>query len=137
MTCVCRATPDKTKDITGRAPIVHTESFNSRASMDSRRMPRSSVNHTTFERPPPSEEEEAKFEEVGLNDDKDKQQPKKRSFMSRFGDSSTNESQGDGKHHFNILSSRKRGQSGSGAELNSMGKGDSRPSSKGQPEVVR
>lgn len=108
-----------------------------RASLDSRTFqsfqssPRKSTN---LQRPapvpihPPMREEEADFEDVGLNDDPKPTQapaPKKRGFLSRLTDSS-NDSQAapgatpgqqENKWHFG---GRKRGQSGQGAELGSM-----------------
>ncbi|EXJ85905.1 hypothetical protein A1O1_06274 [Capronia coronata CBS 617.96] len=121
-------------DISGRSPIVLTDSFNSRTSLDSRpstRFPtRSTLNSTTFEKPTAEEEG---FEDVKLNEEP-KQQPKKKSFLSRFGDSSSDAApvKEDGKHHFHLLPGRRRGQSGTGSELGEI----SRPESSGKAEVT-
>lgn len=78
--------------------------------------------------------EEGTFEDVKLNEEA-KQQPKKKSFLSRFGDSSgdvgTIKEEG-GKHHFHLIPGRKRGQSGTGNELGDM----ARPQSNGNAEVT-
>jgi hypothetical protein len=111
-----------------------------RASLDSRTFqpsfqpsPRKSTN---LQRPPPvplapAMREEEGFEDVGLNDDpkpspQQAPPPKKRGFLSRLTDSSNNDQATpgattpgqDSKWHFG--GSRKRGQSGQGAELGSM-----------------
>ena len=64
--------------------------------------------------------EEEAFEEVGLNDEK----PKKKGFLSRFGDSS-NDAQSSGSKSSTSsfgfhIPGRKRGQSGGGSELASV-----------------
>lgn len=105
-------------DISGRSPIVHADSYTSRTSLDSRRsglLPRSSLQCDTLTRPPRLESEAEGFEEVKLQDESINK-PKKKSFLSRFGET-PEESNGDGKHHFSLLSGRKRGQSGTGSEL--------------------
>ena len=63
--------------------------------------------------------EEEAFEEVGLNDEV---KPKKKGFLSRFGDS-TNDAQSpkSSTSSFNFhIPGRKRGQSGVGAELGAV-----------------
>lgn len=87
------------------------------------------MNENTFQQPP---EHEA-FEDVKLNEDQaNKQQPKKKGFLSRLTESDTTNASADGKsHHFHIPG-RKRGQSGTGNELGDI----NRPSSKGKAEVV-
>lgn len=105
------------KDVSGRSPILQNDSFNSRTSLDSRsfHLPRASLNGNTFERPTPTRDES--FDDVKLTDDTTKNQPKKKSFLSRFSETApdgTSETK-DGKHHFHF--GRKRGQSGSGSEL--------------------
>lgn len=65
--------------------------------------------------------EEEAFEEVGLNDEA---KPKKKGFLSRFGDSN-NDAQPPGPKSstssFNFhIPGRKRGQSGGGSELASV-----------------
>ncbi|KIW95342.1 uncharacterized protein Z519_03926 [Cladophialophora bantiana CBS 173.52] len=128
-------------DISGRSPILQTDSFTSRTSLDSRpatRFPtRSTLSSTTFERP--TAEEDPIFEDVKLNDEANKQQePKKKSFLSRFGDSNgetittTAATKEEGKHHFHFLPGRKRGQSGTGNELGDI----PRPQSRGNAEVI-
>lgn len=101
------------------------------------RMPRQRL----FERDPPTAVEEGDgegFEEVGLNDDINRQtlppqqapvppQPKKRGFFAKFSDH-TQENGGVSplaspsptSSRFSILPGRKRGQSGQGAELGHM-----------------
>jgi hypothetical protein len=122
------------QDISGRSPVLPGESFPSRGSLDSRalRLPRSSLNGNTFDRPRETkEEEDAVFEDVGLQDDP---KPKKKSFLSRFGESTSDPSTTAGepaKSHFNLhLPGRKRGQSGQGAELGNI----ERPGSKGRTD---
>jgi hypothetical protein len=66
-------------------------------------------------------EEEETFEEVGLNDEA---KPKKKGFLSRFGDSNS-DAQPLGSKSSNSsfgfhMPGRKRGQSGGGSELGSM-----------------
>jgi hypothetical protein len=113
---------------------MHADSYTSRTSLDSRtfNLPRSSLNGNTFDRPDPVRDED--FDDVKLNDETAKTQPKKKSFLSRFSETNnepTSESK-DGKHHFHF--GRKRGQSGSGSELGEV----KRPDSQGQqnPEVT-
>ena len=63
--------------------------------------------------------EEETFEEVGLTDEV---KPKKKGFLSRFGDSS-NDAQPAAKSSTSFgfhIPGRKRGQSGVGSELGSM-----------------
>ncbi|EXJ58749.1 hypothetical protein A1O7_06179 [Cladophialophora yegresii CBS 114405] len=127
-------------DISGRSPILQSDSFNSRSSLDSRpssRFPtRSTFNSNTFERPPA--EEGPAFEEVKLNDEANKtQEPKKKSFLSRFSDSAGEPvapaaGKEEGKHHFHFLPGRRRGQSGTGNELGDI----PRPQSRGHAEVT-
>lgn len=120
------------QDISGRSPVLQADSFPSRVSLDSRaaRLPRSSVNGNTFDKPQSTEEEEG-FEEVGLHDEP---KPKKKSFLSRFGESASDAPTAAGdtsKSHFGLhLPGRKRGQSGQGAELGSI----ERPGSKGKSD---
>lgn len=90
------------------------------------------MSNDTFTRPAPRESDEA-FEDVRLQDDT-LNKPKKRSFLSRFGE--TNEDQtstsDDTKHRFSLLPGRKRGQSGTGSELEPV----QRPGSKGKAETI-
>ncbi|CAI7568106.1 unnamed protein product [Penicillium bialowiezense] len=106
-------------DISARSPINHADSGPSRTSLDSRcsRLTPSATHSTSFSKPDIMEEEP--FEEVGLSDEV---KPKKKGFLSRFGDSSndaqqaTKSSSSFGFH----IPGRKRGQSGVGSELGSM-----------------
>ncbi|KAK7727049.1 hypothetical protein SLS57_003079 [Botryosphaeria dothidea] len=107
-------------DISARSPVVENHDIRPRQSLDSRRLPRSSLNERRFERPISTTEED--FEDVGLNDEQPPK-PKKKGFFARFGDSSetlakpeSRPSSGLGFH----LTGRKRGQSGQGAELSPM-----------------
>lgn len=86
----------------------------------------------TFARPPPLEAEEA-FEDVKLQDEIT-HKPKKKSFLSRFGESADENinTPSDGKHHFSLLTGRRRGQSGTGSELENV----QRPASKGKTDAV-
>ena len=75
---------------------------------------------------PPKSAEEEGFEDVGLNDEA-KQPAKKRGIFARFGDNPESPSSGDNarpssSHRGFHLPGRKRGQSGTGAELGSIGK---------------
>lgn len=113
--------------------MIHSDSYTSRTSLDSRHFrlpPRSSVSNDTFARPAPVDREEG-FEDVKLQDDA-LHKPKKKSFLSRFGESAdeANSTNGDGKHHFSMFTGRKRGQSGTGSELENV----QRPDSKGKNE---
>lgn len=87
------------------------------------------MNGNTFEKPEPVRDED--FEDVRLNDEATKLQPKKKSFLSRFVESSDEPSTNpeSKSHHFHFPG-RKRGQSGSGSELGEV----KRPESKGTAE---
>ena len=112
-----------------------------RQSLDSRtgRSPRSAINaNRKFERPQPTDEEG--FEDVGLNDEA---KPKKKGIFSRFGDTSEPASNDEnsrpssshrGFHIPSHIPGRKRGQSGQGAELNSM---DRKKADPGDDGVIR
>ena len=71
------------------------------------------------------------FEDVKLGDDVAKQQPKKKSFLSRFNETSNDATANGEKSHRFHIPGRSRGQSGSGAELGEV----QRPTSKGNNEV--
>ena len=94
-------------------------------------MPRSSLTQRRFEKEPPTQEEN--FEDVGLNDDTKQQQPKKRGFFSKFGDSHPEPTSTGSPtaSRFSLISGRKRGQSGQGAELGAM----DRPGTAGSVET--
>ncbi|KAK3394035.1 hypothetical protein B0H63DRAFT_32992 [Podospora didyma] len=125
-------------DICAKSPIVVTDPA-PRQSLDSTtrfpRMPRSALGERRFEREPPTPEEN--FEEVGLNDEGKHSaqlaqqaaalQPKKRSFFAKFG--SDTPAPENGPVHPSpttttisrfLHPTRKRGQSGQGAELGAM-----------------
>jgi len=136
MSKVVSDTDSDIQDISGRSPIIHSDSYTSRTSLDSRRsgfQPRSSLSTDTFARPPPiPDSHEEGFEDVKLQDEAP-QKAKKKSFLSRFGDNTdeTNTTS-DGKHHFSLLPGRRRGQSGTGSELEPVRE----PSSKGNTETT-
>jgi hypothetical protein len=79
------------------------------------------------------------FEDIKLNEEGQKQQePKKKSFLSRFGDSNGEAvapvpGKEESKHHFHFLPGRRRGQSGTGSELGDI----PRPQSKHAEVAVR
>ena len=104
------------QDISAKSPVIPQESFG-RQSLDSARMqrlPRSAIGDRRFERQPPTAEEG--FEDVGLNDEQAKQQPKKKGFFSKFGEGSESaNAQSPTTSRFH-LPGRKRGQSGVGEE---------------------
>ncbi|KAM3071301.1 hypothetical protein ACMFMG_008892 [Clarireedia jacksonii] len=104
-------------DISARSPISPIEAYSGRQSLDSARiprMPRSAIGDRRFDRQPPTAEEG--FEDVGLNDEANKQQQtKKKGFFSRIGD--------DAFH----MPGRKRGQSGTGEELGNIPKPNNAP----------
>lgn len=92
-------------------------------------MPKSAVSHNALEKPGATQEEG--FEDVGLNDEA---KPKKKSFLSRFGESAS-ENPGASTdptplahHGFHLpgITGRKRGQSGKGAELGNIERPGSR-----------
>jgi hypothetical protein len=86
-------------------------------------MPRSSFQERRLDHPYVTAEEG--FEDVGLNDEV--KPVKKRGLFARFGDNSdatvnsTSEPRPTSSHHTFHIPGRKRGQSGQGAELRSMG----------------
>jgi hypothetical protein len=81
----------------------------------------------SFERNPPTAEEG--FEDVGLNDELNKQ-AKKRGFFSKFGENAEPSAQSPTTSRFHI-GGRKRGQSGVGEELGNI----PRPGTSGSKEV--
>ena len=109
------------QDISARSPVIHPDTAPSRTSLDSRfsRVTSPGMRSTSFEKPDPMQEEI--FEDVGLNDEN---KPKKKGFLARFGDSSDAPSSGtktSTPFGFHLPgTNRKRGQSGTGAELNPM-----------------
>lgn len=132
------------QDVSARSPIVITDTTAPRQSLDSR-FPRLPYHRSSLaeRRPavPTTAVEESNFEDVGLNDENSRpqNQPKKRSFFSKFGsdESSTEATPAVQAHqqtqqttqHAGIASrllggSRKRGQSGQGAELGVMPLGE-------------
>ncbi|KAL1644761.1 hypothetical protein SLS58_004226 [Diplodia intermedia] len=113
-------------DISARSPVCENLDVRPRQSLDSRRLPRSSLNERRFERPISTTEED--FEDVGLNDEprlnEEPPKQKKKGFFARFGDSSENLAKPDARPSsglgFHLVGGRKRGQSGQGAELSPM-----------------
>ncbi len=95
-----------------------------RQSLDSAlfpRLPRSAVHERRFGREPPTAEEG--FEDVGLNDEqRQHQQPKKRSFFSKFGSEHTEPAVPADSPVVSrfFMPGRKRAQSGQDAELGQM-----------------
>ncbi len=82
------------------------------------------MNDRRFERAPPTAEEG--FEDVGLNDEQ-KHQPKNRGFFAKFGSEHQDaaaavpaNSASPTLSRFQLMSGRKRGQCGQGAELGQM-----------------
>lgn len=91
------------------------------------------MNGNTFEKPEPKPEpvKDEDFQDVKLDDEAAKQQPKKKSFLSRFVETSDESSTNpESKSHYFHFPGRKRGQSGSGSELGEV----KRPESKGTAE---
>ena len=95
-----------------------------RHSLDSSRfsrVPRSSIrDQPFFDREPPTPEEG--FEDVGLNDEQQKQQPRKKGFFAKFSDvqESTNLHLHPQMSMSRFIPGRKRAQSGQGSELTPM-----------------
>jgi hypothetical protein len=117
------------QDISARSPVIQVDN-SGRQSLDSARiprLPRTALNERRFERHPPTAEEG--FEDVGLNDDQNKQ-VKKRGFFSKFGENSDPNVQAPTTSRFHI-GGRKRGQSGVGEELGSI----PRPGTSGSKEA--
>ena len=113
-------------------------------SLDSRRIlqPRNSSSYSrpSFDKPELRHVEE-NFKEVDLNDDA---KPKRRGIFARFGgdsnDTHSNPSNENSRptssHHFGInFAGRKRGQSGQGAELRSMPRGENPITTHTTPEI--
>lgn len=106
------------QDISARSPIANYD-VPARQSLDSarfHRIPRSAMDRS-FERQPPTAEEG--FEDVGLDDSKQQQPPRKRGFFSKFADTPERESSSSPAMS-RFLPGRKRAQSGQGAELGNM-----------------
>ncbi|KAK7752059.1 hypothetical protein SLS62_006024 [Diatrype stigma] len=106
-------------DISARSPVMTNEvTRHSLDSMRFSRMPRSSIRGRSFDREPPTPEEA--FEDVGLNDEHQKQQPpKKKGFFAKFADSqeSSSNSHAHPQGMSRFIPGRKRAQSGQGSEL--------------------
>ncbi|RMZ85709.1 hypothetical protein DV737_g397, partial [Chaetothyriales sp. CBS 132003] len=115
-------------DISGRSPILHADSYASRTSLDSRSvyLSRPALNGGTFRKP--GETRDDGFEDVKLNDDASRQQqPKKKGFLSRFGDVNSHDSSGTEQKSLGFhIPGRRRGQSGSGQELGDVQRSDSK-----------
>ncbi|KAG6010623.1 hypothetical protein E4U21_005121 [Claviceps maximensis] len=100
-------------DVTARSPVVSNDSFG-RQSLDSARFarpPRSALDGKFVHRQPPTDEEI--FEDIGLDDYM--QQPRKRGFFSKLTESQ--DASGQTNMTRFLMSGRKRGHSGQGAEL--------------------
>jgi len=136
------------QDISARSPVIDPDAVRPRQSLDARsaRLPHALRRDSALKFNPPETQPEDRFEDVGLDDVANKPKPRK-GFFSRFG-----ESQGDAANvssapvegnkpttsHYTPSSffSRKRGQSGQGAELGSMPvKPPSAPTTTGAEEV--
>ncbi|KAG5931074.1 hypothetical protein E4U53_001960 [Claviceps sorghi] len=101
-------------DVTARSPIVSSNDSFGRQSLDSARfprLPRPTTGANFVHRQPPTAEEV--FEDVGLDDYM--QQPRKRGFFSKLTDSQDATGQPNVSRF--LMSGRKRGHSGQGAEL--------------------
>lgn len=120
---------DRFQDISARSPVIDAE-VRPRQSLDARnaRLPPALRRDSAMKFTPPATQPEDRFEDVGLDDAANKPRVKK-GFFSRFGDSqgdaSTTTAPADGtrpsgSHYTPSFFSRKRGQSGQGAELGSM-----------------
>ncbi|RMZ75687.1 hypothetical protein DV738_g5322, partial [Chaetothyriales sp. CBS 135597] len=111
-------------DISGRSPILYADSYTSRTSLDSRSfyLSRSALSGGTFRK-------------AGENrDDGFEEPPKKKGFLSRFGDVSTHDSSGTEQKSLGFhIPGRRRGQSGSGQELGDVQRPES---SKAKAEVT-
>ena len=107
------------QDISARSPITGHD-VPTRQSLDSARfprLPRTAIDRK-MERQPPTAEE--CFEDVGLDDHK--QQPRKRGFFAKFGDTQDKDghlAEPSPVSRF-LMPGRKRGQSGQGSELGNM-----------------
>ncbi|EME49929.1 hypothetical protein DOTSEDRAFT_68673 [Dothistroma septosporum NZE10] len=122
-------------DISARSPIVQAQEGRPRASLDSRTFLPPPRNSNSFYRPVqvPQTQEEDKFEDVNIDDPKP-QPVKKKGIFARMLDSDDHaDSNGrpisshDKHSTWHNLTSRRRGQSGQGAELGSMPNRDGTP----------
>ncbi|VUC33099.1 unnamed protein product [Clonostachys rosea] len=112
-------------DISARSPINPNEAPSRGNSLDSTRYPRlpRSLADCKMDRPLPTAEEA--FEDVGLDDQKfhqqqqHSQQPRKRGFFSKFSEGQDKDLTSQNSMS-RFLPSRKRAQSGQGAELGSI-----------------
>ncbi|KAI9825486.1 MAG: hypothetical protein M1826_006982 [Phylliscum demangeonii] len=106
-------------DISARSPVLPSEGFGARHSIDSRMppSPKSRRLDQSVDRQPVPEEEA--FEDVGLAEDV---KPKKRSIFPRFiaGSDASTSAASAGYHHGFSFAGRKRGLSGQGAELHNI-----------------
>ncbi|KAI1400376.1 hypothetical protein F4819DRAFT_372514 [Hypoxylon fuscum] len=121
-------------DVSARSPVIFHEQ--PRQSLDSARftrLPRSSIRNRPWD--PPTAEEG--FEDVGLNDEKQNQQPKKRGFFAKFSESTetTTNAHPSGTGMSRFIPGRKRAQSGQGAELGAIERPNSRQSIEEEQEM--
>lgn len=111
--------PKREQDVSARSPISHDAP--QRQSLDSARFPRlpRAAMDRKAERPLATAEET--FEDIGLDDNHKHQQPapRRRGFFSKFSDDKDKDGSGQGGTTVSrlLMSGRKRGQSGQGAEL--------------------
>lgn len=128
-------------DISARSPVIQPEG-KGRASLDSRTfMPPPPRQSNSFHRPlqvpgtQTEEEADGGLEDVALDDPKPQPQ-KKRGMFSRIMDSDSHaerpSSQDGGKSAWHHFGGRKRGQSGSGAELGAIPKREDTPKPESQ-----
>lgn len=130
------------QDISARSPVIQPNEGRPRASLDSRTFQAPPRSSNSYHRPlqVPHTQEEDRFEDVNIDDPKP-QPPKRRGIFARMVDSvdhsdtasrpTSSHDKGMPWHH---LTSRKRGQSGQGAELGSIPKRESTPKPDRQSE---
>jgi hypothetical protein len=110
-------------DVSARSPVINADGPG-RGSLDSARFPRLPKSAMEIkERQLPTAEEA--FEDVGLDDHNKQlpalpQQQRKRGFFAKFSDSQEKDTLGQQSVSRFLIPSRKRGQSGQGAELGQM-----------------
>jgi hypothetical protein len=106
-------------DISARAPVVGNDTP-TRQSLDSARFPRLPRTAIDWKSDHPSPMVEETFEDVGLDDNKQQLQQRKRGFFSKFTDAPEKDpNQPSAMSRFH-MPGRKRGQSGQGAELGAI-----------------
>jgi len=133
-------------DISARSPVIQPLEGRQRASLDSRSFPASPRPSNSFQRPVqvPQTQEEDKFEDVNIDDPKPAPQKKKGIFARMLDSNDDSESNGRPvssqekmeKTPWHHLTSRKRGQSGQGAELGAVPKREATPKPEKQLETT-